>query len=129
MADTNFNLSQGLEILRPKADKALPVPCNEWDFLKEKIRTLIVEPWFFQSAGSIFIGAALGTLISVMTGTVSNHSEPYAIMIAWAIIIVCITAGAICLLFAHKERQVHRIRANDILMQMDLIEQRFERNP
>lgn len=128
MGESNFNVSQGLEILRPKADKALPIPCNEWDFLKQKIKQLVAEPWFFQSAGSTSIGAALATVISVLTGSVPSTSGSFDREIAWGIAAACAAIGSICLFFAHKERQVHRIKAADVLMQMMLIEQRFERD-
>ena len=127
MNNSNLNLSQGLEVLRPKADKALPIPCNEWDFLKEKIKQLTTEPWFFQSAGSTFIGAALATAISVLTGAVSATTVQNALFIAWTVIVVCLFVGSICLFFAYKERQVHRTKASEVVTHMLLIEQRFER--
>ncbi len=124
---SNFTMSQGLEVLSPKDDKALPIPCNEWDILKGKIRNLTTEPWLFQTAGSTLIGASLATAISVWTGATSATSIPNAIVIAWAVTVVCLLVGLVCLFFAHMERGVHRTKASDVVTQMDLIEQRFER--
>lgn len=124
---SNLKLSQGLEILRPKSDKAFPIPCNEWDVLKDKIGAITTEPWFFHTSGSTLIGAALATLISIWTGAVSATSDKNALVIAWAVTLVCALVGVVCLLFAHTERKAHRTKAGDVITQMTLIEQRFER--
>ncbi len=124
---SNLKLSQGLEVLRPKADKALPIPCNEWDVLKGKINGLTTEPWFFHTAGSTLVGAALATLISIWTGAVSAAPEKNTIVIAWAVTAVCALVGGVCIFFAHAERKSHKTKASDVLTQMTLIEQRFER--
>jgi hypothetical protein len=123
---SNLKLSQGLEVLRPKADKALPIPCNEWDVLKNKIESLTTEPWLFHTSGSILIGAALATLISIWTGSVTATPEKNLI-IAWAVTVVCSLVGAACLFFANFERRTHKSKAADVCTQMELIEQRFER--
>jgi len=123
---SNLKLSQGLEVLRPKAVKAIPVPCNEWDVLKNKIDALTTEPWFFHTSGSTLIGAALATLSSIWTGAVVPTPEKN-IYIAWAITAVCGLVGIVCLLFAHAQRKVHKTKAADVSTQMNLIEQRFER--
>ncbi|MBA0014168.1 MAG: hypothetical protein H0Z53_00885 [Nitrosospira sp.] len=124
---TNLKLSQGLEVLRPKADKAFPIPCNEWDVLKGKINDLTTEPWFFHSTGTTLIGAALATLIAIWTGAVTTTADKNTIVIAWAITAVCLMVGVVSLFFAHAERKAHKSKASDVLTQMKLIEQRFER--
>lgn len=125
---SNLQMSQGFEVLRPKNDKALPIPCNEWDVLKKKIEDLTTEPWFFHTTGSTLIGAALATLISIWTGAVSSVPGSNMLVIAWAITGACSVTGLVCLAFAHKERGVHRSKASDVVTQMTLIEQRFERS-
>ena len=123
---SNLKLSHGLEVLRPKTDKAFPIPCNEWDVLKKKIDALTTEPWFFQASGSTLIGAALATVISIWTGAVAPTPERN-IVVAWAVTTVCGLVGIVCLLFAHAERKAHKTKAADVSTQMKLIEQRFER--
>ena len=123
---TNFHLSHGYEVLSPREDKALPIPCNEWRVLKEKIKQLTLEPWFFQTTGSTLMGAGIATLISIFTGAISDASVKNAGVIAWAISLVTIFVGAACLFFANKERAFYKSRAGDVVTQMDLIEQRFE---
>lgn len=123
----NIKASTGFEILLPKSVQALPVPCNEWDVLRSKIEQLTTEPWFFHTAGSLFMGASLATVISILTGAVSTQNVPNALVIAWAVTVVTGLVGLACLFFANKERKTHQERASDIATQMRLIEQRFER--
>ena len=127
-SNTNLKLTQGFEVLRPRNDKAFPIPCNEWDVLRKQIEELTTEPWFFQTTGSILLGAGLATLISIWTGAVVvSDSTPNALVTAWAITAVCCMCGLACLGFAHKERGVFRAKAGNVVTQMSLVEQRFER--
>ena len=54
-------------------------------------------------------------------------TAPNSTVIAWAITAACFVCGLACIYFAHKERAVHRAKANAIVLQMKLIEERFER--
>ena len=123
----NIKASTGLEILLPKAVQALPVPCGEWDVLRSRIEALTTEPWLFHTIGSVLIGAALATLISILTGAVSTQSAANAVVIAWAVVVCTGLIGAICLFFADRERRAYRQRATDVATQMSFIEQRYER--
>ena len=124
---TGVRVSQGYEILRPKSDKAFPIPCGEWDVLKEQIGELTTEPWLFHTLGSVLLGASLATCISVWTGAISSSTIPNATVIAWAVFAACLVTGGACLYFAHKERGVYRARAENVVTQMRLIEARFDR--
>lgn len=104
---TTVRVSQGFEVLRPKSDQAIPISCNEWDVLKTQISVLTTEPWLFHNLGSVLIGAALATFISVSTGSISK-TVPDAIVVAWAVFCICLISGVACLYFAHKERAMHR---------------------
>ena len=123
----NIKASTGFEILLPKAVQAIPVPCGEWDILHSRIEALTTEPWLFHTIGSMLIGASLATFISILTGAVSTQSAPNAVLIAWAVVVCTGLVGAICLLFADKERRAYRQRATDVATQMSFIEQRYER--
>ena len=125
--DTTLRLSQDYEVLRPKHDKVFPIPCNEWDVLRAQLETLTTEPWLFHTLGSVLVGAALATVISIWTGAISTAVVKDAVTIAWAVVATCGVSGVACLYFAHKERGVHRAQAQLIATQMQLIEQRFER--
>ena len=123
---SNLKVSQGFEVLRPKYGQAMPIPCNEWDVLKNKIIILTTEPWFFQATGSTFIGASLATFISIITGAVASEPEKNTV-IAWAVTVSCAGIGGVCLLFGLAERKAHKSKAAEVISQMELIEQRFER--
>ena len=127
MAGTQIKVSQGFEVLKPKSDQAFPVPCAEWDVLKNQIDSLSFESQFFQTFGWLLLGSALSTIISVWTGAISTTTVKNADVIAWAVIAVCVIAGLMCLLFAHKERNNFNANAKSIVTQMNLIEQRFDR--
>lgn len=124
---TSFKMSQGYEVLKPKSDKAFPIPCNEWDVLKNQLEAATTEPWFFHTTGSLLLGAALATLISIWTGAISTATVSNANVVAWAVVAVCSITGLAMLYFAHKEREVHRAKAQTVLTHMRLIEERFER--
>lgn len=124
--ETGFKMSQGFEVLRPKNDKAFPIPCNEWDVLKNQIGELTTEPWLIQTVGSLLLGAALATVISILTGAISE-ADKTNIIVAWAVFAVCGITGLLCVHFAHEEKKSHRAKAASIATQMTLIEQRFER--
>jgi hypothetical protein len=122
-----FKMSQGYNVLVPKSGGAYPVPCNEWDFLKKKIRELSQRPWVFHTVGSILLGAALSTLIAIIVGGISATTHPNAEVVAWAVVVTGAVCGAVCLFFADQQNRMHRIQADDIVTQMELVEQRFER--
>ena len=128
MSATPIKVSQGYEVLRPKSVQAYPVPSNEWDWLRAQIEQLTTEPWLFQNLGSLLLGAALATVISIWTGAVTPTAmTPNALVVAWAVAAVCGICGAAALYFAYKERGVHRAKAAAIVTQMRLVEERFER--
>ncbi len=123
----NLQLSQGYEVLPPKTGKAYPVLCEEWDYLKDKIKKITDQPWLYQTVGSVFLGAALSTFISILVGTFPDESKSRAIVIAWAVFSVTLILGFVCLFFAHKERSIKQIQVSDVVTQMDIIEKRYER--
>lgn len=121
-------MSQGLDVLPPKSGNAYPIPCAEWDVLKNRALRLVNEPWIFQSLGSLLLGAALTMFIAIVLGSYSKPEDQRAFIVGWAVVGVTLICGVLCMLFANKERQVQRERAGDIVTHMELIEQRFDRN-
>ncbi|MHB1570445.1 MAG: hypothetical protein ACYCUI_15795 [Vulcanimicrobiaceae bacterium] len=124
-----YQLSQGLDVLRPKSGEAYPIPCEEWTMLKGKIGKLTSEPWFFQSLGFLLLGVAVSTFVAIILDTFQLPAQQLALDIAWSVVAVTAICGLACLYFANKERGVHRERASDVVAQMDLIEKRYERTP
>ena len=123
-----YQLSQGLEVLRPKSGEAYPIPCDEWTILKDKIKKMTSEPWLFRSLGFLFLGAALSTFVTILIGTFQLPEKQRVLDIAWAVVVVTVVCGCACLCFAWKEREISRERASDVVAQMDLIEKRYERS-
>lgn len=125
--NSTFHVSQGLDVLTPRSGEAFPILCDEWDVLKKRIGSLSSEPWFFHTVGSVLIGACISTFVAILLGTFAASAQQTARVIAWAVVAVSLISGALCLMFADKERAVQRVRASDVVTQMDLIEKRFER--
>ncbi len=123
---STFQLSQGLDVLSPRSGKAYPIPCDEWNILKDKIGRLTSEPWLFHGIGFLLLGAALSALVSIFLGAFDIPNDQRRLDLAWSVFAVTAISGMACLFFAHKERGTHRERATDIVAQMDLIEKRFE---
>lgn len=120
-------MSQGLDVLQPKSGPAYPIPCGEWDNLKDHVRRLSNEPWGFHTFGSLLLGSSLSTLITIVLGMFDKPDQDKAEIIAWAVVVVTLVSGVLCMIFAYKERGVKRERGSDLVTQMELIERRFER--
>lgn len=125
--DSPYQMSQGLEVLRPRSGKAYPIPCEEWELLKQKIGRATTEPWFFHTLGSILLGAGLSAFIPIVTNSFVLPAQNYALGVTWVVAVSASVCGVVCLLFAQKEKAVHRERASDVVAQMQLIEHRYER--
>lgn len=123
----SIKMSHGLDVLPPKPDQAFPIPCEEWDNIKERLGRLTDEPWLFHTVGSILMGTAITTLIAIALGGIAEDANGDNIAFAWSVVGVAGLVGVACWFFAGKERRLHRERASDLVAHMDLIEKRFER--
>ena len=123
----SIQMSQGLDVLLPKSGPAYPIPCGEWDLLKDQARRFSSEPWFFHTIGSTLLGSAAATWISILLGTFESASADRARTVAWAVTAVSAISGGLALTFAHLQRKVRAQQASDLARQMELIEQRYER--
>ena len=122
-----FHISQGLDVLPPKSGLAYPISCEEWDTLKDHVKRLSTEPLFFNTFGTLLLGSALTTLITIILGTFDKPEQAHAYTIAWAVVVVTSVSGILSMFFAHRERGVRRQRGSDLVTEMELIEKRFER--
>jgi hypothetical protein len=122
----SFQISQGLDVLKPRSGPAYPIPCKEWNQLKSRIGILSSDPWFFHTIGSLLFGASITSILPIIFGTFSLPSQQRTLDIAWAVVICSALSGALCLIFANKERSAQRVRASEIVAQMELIEERYE---
>lgn len=123
-----FRMSQGYDVLQPKTGRAYPVPCDEWEFLKGKLRQVSTSPWIYQTAGSLLGGAGITTFVTILTGTLPPLSQSQALVIAWAVVTVSIITAAACFFFADQQRKMQSVQVSDVITQMELIERRYERS-
>jgi hypothetical protein len=121
----SFRISQGFDVLQPKTGRAYPVPCDEWDFLKRKLREASPAPWVFRALGSLFLGAALTTFITILSGAVLSIPQPYSVVIRWAVVAVSAICGFVFLYSAGQQDKLHQTQVSDAITQMELIERRY----
>ena len=121
----SLNISQGYEVLAPRSGPAFPIPCTEWDYLVERLRQVENPPWFFQAGGFTLIGAAITTLIALLSGAVPSVGD--ARFVAWSATIVAGVLGISFLALHRRELALHRSAVSDVLRQMELIETRYDR--
>ena len=124
----SFEMSQGYEVIPPKPGKAYPIPCDEWDFLKRKIRVLSDSVNIYHTGGSVLLGASLTTFITILTGSIGTtraSSSVTMLVIAWAVVAVTLILGCACLYFGWQQRKLKQVQASDILTQMEIIERRY----
>jgi hypothetical protein len=121
----NLQLSQGYQVLPPKGGQAYPIPCEEWDHLKERIAKVADQPWLFRALGSLFLGSALSTFVTILLGTFAEGSSSR--VIAWAVVAVAAISGVLSLCFSGLQQRGRRGQISDVLVQMATIEKRYER--
>ena len=122
-----IRLSHGYDLLLPRSGEAYPVPCDDWNFLKEKISSMPSQPWFLQAAGTTLIGAGISTLIAIVTGGITTGKQSNAVIIAWAAVAATIICGAVCLIAARHQSSLQGSKSSDVLRHMEIIESRYER--
>jgi hypothetical protein len=122
----NLHVSQGFDVLQPKSGKAYPVPCDEWQFLKEKLSTAKYPPWIAQALASLLFGASLTTLMSILLGDVASSNSGIYKVIAWAAFATTGIIGIAFLFFAIAQYRIKRTQVSEVIRQMELIEARFE---
>jgi hypothetical protein len=123
---SGFHISQGLDVLAPKTGNAYPIPCDEWEFLKNKLRQVTAQPWIYQTAGSLLGGAGIATFVTILTGTLPPQPQSQAIVIAWAVVAVSAICAVACFFFAEQQRKMRSVHVSDVITQMELIERRYE---
>ena len=121
----NLQLTQDFRVLTPKSGQAYPIPCDEWDRLKDCIVKADDQPWFFRTFGFLLLGSALTTLITILLGPFAVGSRSR--LIAWAVVAVTGISGLLCLLFSEIQRRDRKGQIRDVIVQMATIEKRYER--
>lgn len=122
-----FRISQGLDVLAPKSGPAFPIPCDEWDFLKNKLRQVSTPPWIYQTAGSVLAGAGVSTCVTLLTRILPSPPQSQARIIASAVVVVSVICSVLCFFFADQQRKLRSVYVSEVIKQMELIEHRYER--
>jgi len=125
MSADHIRMSQGYDVLQPRSGEAYPIPCEEWDLIKTRLRGASDPPLGFQTAGSVLLGGALTTAISIIVGGLGATGS--ALVAAWAVVAVSGICGALCLYFARRERRLRGVQISEVIAQMELIERRYVR--
>lgn len=118
---SSIQIFQGYDMLPPKIGKAYPVLCDEWEYLKKKIRSIPEKPNVFRQFGFIFFGASITKVIDILTGRFPNP-DPNALsprLIAWVVVAVAFLMGFICVYFAKKQSKINQMKESDVISHMD----------
>jgi hypothetical protein len=124
--ETSFHMSQGYDVVPPKPGKAYPILCDEWKYLKGQIESIKTSFGLYHTVGSLLLGAALSTLITIFAGSFDTTNGGSEKVVAWAVVITTAAIGSVCLYFASESRAVSEKKATEVITQMNLIEQRYE---
>jgi hypothetical protein len=129
---TALSISHGYIVIPPQPSDAYPIPCTDWNYLKDKVRGISTEVVMFHTLGSVLFGAGVSTLVSILLGNFPNTSPGVPSttqIIAWAVVAVTIICGILCWIFSDRERKQQKTRARDVVAQMDVIEARYKSVP
>ena len=127
--EKKFEISQAYCVIKPNPDKAYPIPCAEWNYLKGRIGKIEDRINFYHTTGSILLGAGASTFIAIVSGGFADPDStetPTGIIIAWACVAVTFVTGIISMCFALEKRKMGVVKSSDVIAHMEVIENRFE---
>ena len=129
---SSLQMSQGYEVLPPRAGKAYPILIEEWEYLKTSIGVISEGTSWYDTVGWMLLGAFLSTLIAIATDSFADpdaSKEASRQVVAYAVAAVTFLSGGVCVLFAREKRKLIKTKASDVVKQMDVIEQRYQDEP
>ena len=120
----NFKkIAQKYTILMPQQQDAYTISVKEWRFLIQKIKSIGSNSNFFNTIGSILIGASISALITALIGIFSTDQGK---IICWTATVVTGAIGILCYIFSAKEEKIQKQRKEDTIEIMELIEEKYE---
>ncbi len=126
---STFVIAQKMDMLSPIHAKGYPISCREWNFMKSKVETIREDVNWFHTIGSALLGAAIPTLLSLITGVIPWRDESGNCTTIWivscSVFAVTISISIVCLLFAQKQKEITSWKSRDVLNLMKNIEDRF----
>ena len=121
-----FHIATGLDVLPPKSGKAYPIPCDEWELLKNKLEKVSSPPWFYQTVGSVLSGVAGSMLVTILSDTLPQGGQSNARVVAYATVMVSAVCASLSFLFAHQQRDLKVAYVSEVIQQMQIIQNRYE---
>jgi len=122
MAD-NYKFSQDYELIAPQKQRSYPISTSEWTIIKNKISAIRDNANFWQTLGSILLGACLSTLI---TALINDFKTDKLLWTCWFVTVITGITGALCFYFGKQQRVTHNQSKVDVLDFMHIIEDRFQ---
>lgn len=124
MAD-NYKFSQDYELIAPQKQRSYPISITEWTIIKRKILRINDNANFWQTIGSIFIGASISTLIAAL---ISDFKTEKLLWTCWFAFAVTAITGVLSFYFGREQRVSLNQTKEDVLDFMKIIEDRFQNN-
>lgn len=119
-----LHYSHDTEIVRPRADRAYPIPCAEWDHIKVKIKRIGNRANYFEIYGSMAVGAGLSAGASTFIAMPSASAT--ATTIGFAVTLVMVVCGLMAMALARQSRSVDSINYGEVISHMEIIEARYK---
>lgn len=126
--NSSFKVSQDLEVMSPKTDKAYIIPKREWDFLKKKVSKISssVNGWYISGATVFGLSGTAWLNLFFMDfpkNTDSSSVNKFTICVSFAICTVIV--GTLLLLFGYTKRNDQKATVADVSEEMEKIEERY----
>ncbi len=116
----SYSQSASYTIYEPEQKDAFIMPFEDWNFVKNKIKSNVHNRWFFSAMASWLWGTAATTFISMIAdGTIGTS------LIRWIIFGSTLLLGVFSAIFAHSQRKNDSDHKQTIVDYMENIEKRF----
>jgi hypothetical protein len=121
-----FRVSQDYAILEPKSGPAFPIPCEEWERLKSRLKKVSSPPWLYEACASVLAGISLTMLVNILTDMLPDPKiHPNASVVAWAVFVGSGVLAMAFFGFSVVGRRMRNVYVSDVIGDMELIEKRF----
>jgi hypothetical protein len=119
----NYKFSQDYELIPPQKQRSYPISTSEWNLIKKKISEVKDNFNFWQTLGSLLIGAAFSTLITVL---INDFKSDKNLWICWGVLLVTAISGSLSYYFGFIYQKIQNKSKDDVIDFMSIIEERFQ---
>lgn len=127
-SSSGYEVSQRMTIQQPLEVDCYPVSVQEWELIKERIKSIRDKRSFFLSFAWVLVGLALATFASGVEKYVTRLADvPVASseVVIWAFFVLCSLCAVFAFVAGHSQKRVREARAEDVVLLMEMIEKRF----